>query len=250
MGGVYKAVDTRLQRPVVLKFVADELGGDAAALSRFEREARTASALNHPGFCRVYDVGLQDGRSFIAMEYLDGTTLKQRLAAAPFGLDTALAVGIQIADALDAAHTAGIVHRDIKRHQHALEMRGQSLGISSSTWRTRFGRLSGVARSTRPRRARTYPRTRPMSCVRVLIRASRDTQIVLTSWLIAVGMCTDGRSIRHEASLSTLASRTSFLSPRRPTPRDRTSVAAITRTSCPARCASAAIRKASCTFPG
>jgi eukaryotic-like serine/threonine-protein kinase len=114
MGVVYKAIDTRLQRPVVLKFVTDELAGDASALSRFEREARTASALNHPGICRVYDVGRQDGRSFIAMEYLEGTTLSARLSSGPLDLDTTLAAGIQIADALDAAHTAGIVHRDIK----------------------------------------------------------------------------------------------------------------------------------------
>jgi eukaryotic-like serine/threonine-protein kinase len=114
MGVVYKAIDTRLQRPVVLKFVSDELAGDASALSRFEREARTASALNHPSICRVYDVGLQDGRSFIAMEYLEGTTLSARLSAGPLALDTTLAAGIQIADALEAAHTAGIVHRDIK----------------------------------------------------------------------------------------------------------------------------------------
>ena len=114
MGVVYKAIDTRLQRPVVLKFVTDELAGDASALSRFEREARTASALNHPGICTVYDVGRQDGRSFIAMEYLEGTTFSARLSSGPLNLDTTLAAGIQIADALDAAHTAGIVHRDIK----------------------------------------------------------------------------------------------------------------------------------------
>jgi len=224
MGVVYKAEDTRLHRFVALKFLTDELARDREALSRFQREARTASALNHPNICTIHDVGKQDGRSFITMEYLEGSTLKETLAGhRGLEMDTVLTLGIEIADALDAAHSAGVIHRDIKPANIFISPRGRAkildFGLAKmgspiahagadsptlSSAATEGGMVLGTAAYMAPEQARSetvdhradlwalglvlyemVTGTRPMAAVRLRVEQSPDLERIIAKCLEA-----------------------------------------------------------------